>query len=56
LHTVRDRAHEDYFATITSEALITASTSSPSFKPRSATASFVIDAVTVLPPPMSMAM
>jgi hypothetical protein len=39
VHTIRGPSPEDYFATITSEALITARTSSPSFKPRS-TASF----------------
>src|SRR5215467_10231084 len=42
-----------HFPIITSEALITAATLSPTFRPSSSTASFVIDDVTFVPLPRS---
>src|SRR5262245_51576474 len=43
-----------HFPTLTSELLMMALTLSPDFRPRSWTASFVMDAVMMVPPPMSM--
>jgi hypothetical protein len=43
-----------HLATITSDALITASASSPTSSARSSTASLVIDEVIMFPPPISM--
>jgi hypothetical protein len=44
----------DYLATMTSEAFIIAHASSPTFRPRSATASLVMEAVRIDPCPTSM--
>src|SRR5580658_3562860 len=50
----KQHGHCRYFATITSDALMTAIASSPILRPRSSTASLVIDEVITTPLPISI--
>src|SRR5262249_62401600 len=50
----RAPVEQDQTPTMTSDALITAHASTPGLRPRSATASFVIEAVMTTPWPMSI--